>query len=133
MLDHIILTVSNFAQAVVFYEAVLPHLNIPDRQDYDGKNGPPGHPDLKGFGANNRLFFWLREGVPNPEAVHVGFVADSEKAVQAAYSAALAAGGTKKHFPGPQLHYDPRYYAAQVVDLDGYTLEFVYKSWQHED
>src|ERR1700749_4642771 len=99
MLDHIILTVSNFAQAVVFYEAGLPHLNIPDRQDYDGKNGPPGHPDLKGFGANNRLFFWLREGVPNPEAVHVGFVADSEKAVQAAYSAALAAGATKKQFP----------------------------------
>jgi catechol 2,3-dioxygenase-like lactoylglutathione lyase family enzyme len=131
MLDHIILTVSNFAKAVAFYEAVLPHLNILDRQDYDGKDGPPGHPDLKGFGANGRLFFWLREGVPNPDAVHVGFVADSEKAVQAAYSAALAAGATSKHAPGPQLHYDPRYYAAQVVDLDGYTLEFVYKSWQH--
>ena len=24
-----------------------------------------------------------------------------------------------------------RYYAAQVADADGYTLEFVYKSWQH--
>ncbi len=27
--------------------------------------------------------------------------------------------------------YDPRYYAAQVRDLDGYSPEFVYKSWQH--
>jgi hypothetical protein len=33
--------------------------------------------------------------------------------------------------PGPQYHYDPRYYAGQVRDLDGYSLEFVYKSWQH--
>ncbi|MGA7126296.1 MAG: VOC family protein [Chthoniobacterales bacterium] len=131
MLDHIILTVSNFTEAVAFYEAVLPHLTIAVRQDYDGKDGPPGHPDLKGFGANGRLFFWLREGTPHSDAVHVGFVADSEKAVQAAYSAALAAGATSTHVPGPQLHYDPRYYAAQVVDLDGYTLEFVYKSWQH--
>jgi catechol 2,3-dioxygenase-like lactoylglutathione lyase family enzyme len=131
MLDHIILTVSNFTEAVAFYEAVLSHLKIAVRQDYDGKDGPPGHPDLKGFGANGRLFFWLREGTPHPDAVHVGFVADSEKAVQAAYGAALAAGATSKHVPAPQLHYDPRYYAAQVVDLDGYTLEFVYKSWQH--
>jgi catechol 2,3-dioxygenase-like lactoylglutathione lyase family enzyme len=131
MLDHIILTVSNLAQAVTFYEAVLPHVNIAGRVDYDGKDGPAGHPDLKGFGANGRLFFWLREGTPHADAVHVGFVADSEKAVQAAFSAALAGGATSKIAPGPLLYYDPRYYAAQVVDLDGYTIEFVYKSWQH--
>ena len=131
MLDHIILTVRNFKEATAFYEAVLPHLNIQERHDYDGKNGPPGHPDLKGFGANGRMFFWLREGTPYPDAVHIGFVANSEEAVQTAYNAALVAGATSKHVPGPQLHYDPRYYAAQVVDLDGYTLEFVYKSWQH--
>ena len=28
-------------------------------------------------------------------------------------------------------YYDPRYYAAKVLDPDGYSLEFVYKSWQH--
>ena len=27
--------------------------------------------------------------------------------------------------------YDPRYYAASVFDPDGYSLEAVYKSWQH--
>jgi hypothetical protein len=56
MLDHIILTVSNFAGAVAFYEAVLPRVNILERQDYYGKDGPPGHPDLKGFGANGWLY-----------------------------------------------------------------------------
>ena len=49
----------------------------------------------------------------------------------AAHSAAMAAGVHELHPPGSQLHYDPRYYAAPVTDPDGYTLEFVYKSWQH--
>ncbi len=28
-------------------------------------------------------------------------------------------------------YYDARYYAANVFDPDGYSLEAVYKSWQH--
>lgn len=132
MLDHIFLTVSNIPQSVAFYEKVLSALNIGLRHDYDGKDGPPGHPDLKGFGAKSRMFFWLKEGEAAPSAVHIGLVADSQEMVIKAYDAALTAGGAIIHAPGPQLHYDPRYYAAQVKDLDGYSLEFVYKSWQHD-
>jgi hypothetical protein len=101
------------------------------RRDYDGQAGPPGHPDLKGFGANGRIFFWLRAGMAAPGAVHVGLVAVSEAMVNAAHAEALAAGATEIHPPAPQPHYDPRYYAAQVKDPDGYGLEFVFKSWQH--
>lgn len=131
MLDHIFLTVSDTARSIAFYEKVLPVLGITARHDYDGSQGPAGHPDLKGFGAKGRMFFWLRQGTAAPGAVHVGLVADSEAIVQAAHGAALAAGAIEIHPPGPQLHYDPRYYAAQVRDLDGYSLEFVFKSWQH--
>jgi len=132
MLDHIFLTVSDTDRSIAFYEQVLPVLGITRRLDYDGKVGPPGHPDLKGFGAQGRMFFWLRQGDAAPGAVHVGLVADSAAMVNEAHAAALAAGGTQIHPPGPQLHYDPRYYAAQVRDPDGYSLEFVFKSWQHE-
>lgn len=45
--------------------------------------------------------------------------------VDAAYAAAMAAGAQELHGPGLQFHYDPRYYAAQVRDPDGYSLEFV--------
>ncbi len=131
MLDHIFLTVSDIVRSVTFYERVLPVLGITARLDYDGKDGPVGHPDLKGFGANGRMFFWLRQGTAAPDAAHVGFVADSEATVRAAYAKALAAGATEIHPPGPQLHYDPHYYAAKVRDPDGYSLEFVFKSWQH--
>jgi len=130
MLDHVFLSVGDIPRAVAFYESVLPILGITARLDYDGQDGPPGHPDLKGFGANGRMFFWLRAGTAAPGATHVGFVADSEATVDAAHAKAMAAGATEIHPPGPQLHYDPRYYAAQVRDLDGYSLEFVFKSWQ---
>ena len=132
MLDHIFITVSDTVRSIAFYERVLPLLGIISRHDYDGNDGPPGHPDLKGFGANGRIFFWLRPGTPYPQAVHVGFVADSEAMVNRAYTEAIAAGATDIHPPGAQRHYDPRYYAAQVRDPDGYSLEFVYKSWQHD-
>ncbi|MFZ6720587.1 VOC family protein [Undibacterium sp. Ji49W] len=131
MLDHIFLSVSDIDRSIAFYTAALAPLGIVNRLDYDGKNGPPGHPDLKGFGANGRVFFWLREGVVEGQAAHIGFVARDQHQVNAAYAAAMAAGATDNGAPGARLYYDPRYYAANVRDPDGYSLEFVYKSWQH--
>ena len=131
MLDHIILTVADLERSIAFYEKALAPLGIEHAIDYDGKDGPEGHPDLKGFGRDNRVFFWLRKGRPEPQAVHVGFVARSKKEVHAFYRAAMAAGASDNGEPGARLHYDPRYYAANVMDPDGYSLEAVCKSWQH--
>ena len=131
MLDHVFLTVSDMKRSTAFYEAALAPLGIKERFDFDGKNGPPGHPDLKGFGANGRLFLWLREGIAGSQAVHVGFVANNRNQVDLAYAAAIAAGAIDNGAPALRLYYDPRYYAANVLDPDGYSIEFVYKSWQH--
>jgi len=131
MLDHVFISVSDIERSLAFYTAALAPLGITDRVDYDGKYGPPGHPDLKGFGVEGRIFFWLREGVVEGKAAHVGFVAKSNAMVDAAYEAAIAAGAADNGVPGARLYYDPRYYAANVFDPDGYSLEFVYKSWQH--
>lgn len=131
MLDHVFISVSDIARSIAFYEAALAPLGITHVLDYDGKDGPRGHPDLKGFGADGRVFFWLRDGVVEGRAAHVGFVANGTTQVDAAFAAAMAAGASEVHLPGAQFHYDPRYYAAQVLDPDGYSLEFVYKEWQH--
>ncbi|MFC3694685.1 VOC family protein [Chenggangzhangella methanolivorans] len=130
MLDHVFLSVSDLDRSTAFYAAALAPLGVHDRLDYDGEDGPPGHPDLKGFGSEGRMFLWLREGAVDGRAAHVGFVAKSHAEVDAAYAAAIAAGATDNGAPGPRLHYDPRYYAANVLDPDGYSLEFVHKSWQ---
>lgn len=130
MLDHIFLPVSDIDRSIAFYTAALAPLGIAHQHDYAGEDGPPGHPDLKGFGARGRVFFWLRDGIAGGGAVHVGFVATGTAQVNAAYAAAMAAGAKDNGPPGARLHYAPRYYAANVLDPDGYSLEFVYKSWQ---
>jgi len=56
MLDHVIVTVSDFTRSIAFYAQALKPLGITDFLDYKGQDG---HPDLKGFGNNGRFFFWL--------------------------------------------------------------------------
>ena len=89
MLDHVIVTVSDFTRSIAFYEQALKPLGITEFLDYKGQDG---HPDLKGFGSDGRFFFWLKEGRPNPDAVHFGFVAKSHAEVNAFFVAAIAAG-----------------------------------------
>jgi len=96
MIDHIILTVSDFERSVAFYAKALKPLGITNFVDYEGHDG---HPDLKGFGDGKRAFFWLKEGKPDPQAVHVGFVAKDHAEVDTFYKAALKAGGKSKEAP----------------------------------
>src|SRR5437899_11709857 len=93
MIDHVILTISDFKRSVAFYAKALKPLGITNFTDYEGQDG---HPDLKGFGDGKRAFFWLKEGKPEPQAGHVGFVAKSHAAVDAFHKAPIGAGDTSK-------------------------------------
>ena len=124
MIDHIILTVSDFKRSVAFYAKALAPLGITNFIDYEGKDG---HPDLKGFGDGKRAFFWLKQGKPDPASIHWGFTAENNKAVDAFYKAAIAAGAKDNISPRARLEYYPGYYAADVFDPDGYTFEVVHK------
>lgn len=125
MLDHIILAVSDLPRSVAFYERALAPLGISHYVDYDGENG---HPDLKGFGREGRAFLWLKEGSPSAAAVHFAFVAESREAVDAFFEAAIAAGATDNISPRVRAEYDSMYYAADILDPDGYSVEVVIKS-----
>ena len=59
MIDHIILTVSDFERSVAFYAKALKPLGITNFTDYEGHDR---HLDLRGFGDGKRAFFWLKEG-----------------------------------------------------------------------
>ena len=100
MIDHIILTVSDFERSVAFYAKAL----------------------------KPRAFFWLKEGKPDPQAVHVGFVAKEHAEVDAFFKAAVDAGGKSKKPPQARPEYYPGYYATWVLDPDGHDIEVVHKS-----
>ena len=113
MLDHIILTVSDVERSLTFYEAALKPLNIKFFMPYKGKDG---HPDLWGFGDGKKAFFWIKQGKPDPAAIHWGFVAENENKVDEFYKAAIAAGARDNISPRARLEYYPGYYAADVFD-----------------
>ena len=99
MLDHVFVSVTDVQRSIAFYERALAPLGISHILDYDGKDGPPGHPDLKGFGRDGRVFFWLRPGHADSRSAHIGFVAHSQTEVYAFHTAALAAGAKDNGAP----------------------------------
>lgn len=125
MIDHIILTVSSFERSIAFYTKAFEPLGISMSMDFKGQDG---HPDLKGFGDGQTIFFWLKEGNSNPSGVHIGFVAESHEQINSFYHEALKAGAQSMHAPRIFPEYYPGYYAAWVLDPDGYELELVRKS-----
>ena len=100
MLDHVIITVKDLDRSIAFYETALKPLGIVHAVDYNGKDGPDGHPDLKGFGRDGRVFFWLRQGNPDARTAHIGFVAKGEIQVNGFYDAAMGAGAADNGKPG---------------------------------
>jgi catechol 2,3-dioxygenase-like lactoylglutathione lyase family enzyme len=120
MLDHITLTVSDFAKAQAFYERALAPL---------GYTRLMGEENVYwGFGKE-RPFFWI--GAPDEthavsKAVHVALAAGGKSEVDGFYNAALSAGARDNGAPGYRREYGAGYYAAFVFDLDGNNVEAVF-------
>jgi predicted lactoylglutathione lyase len=131
LLDHIFLAVRDVERSKAFYSAALAPLGITYYMDFDGSLAPGEHANLYGFARNGRSCLWLMKEEPAPRAVHIGYVAASCAEVDAFYEAAMAAGATDKGAPSYRAYYHPQYYAANILDLDGYSVEVVYKDWQH--
>jgi predicted enzyme related to lactoylglutathione lyase len=125
MLDHIIITVNDLERSFAFYNNVFKPLNISFAMDFKGQNG---HPDLKGFGDGNTIFFWLKEGKSNSDGVHIGFVAKDHAAVEAFHKAAVLEGAKTIYAPKVFPEYYSGYFATWVIDPDGYEIELVHKS-----
>jgi len=124
MVNHIILTVSDVKRSLEFYEKALKPINVTYFMPYEGQDG---HPDLWGFGDGHRAFFWLKQGVPGPTGIHWGLDAESRHEVDEFYQEAIAAGGRGNISPRLRDEYGPGYYAADVLDPDGYSFEVVYR------
>jgi|SRR6266850_4310023 len=118
MIQHVSIGVRNISAAKEFYDAAL---------------APLGYTSLRaretwaGYGKD-RVEFSIRltenPVVADPKSgLHFCFLAPTRKSVEAFHSAALAKGGRDNGKPGLRRDYAPNYYAAFVIDLDGYRLE----------
>lgn len=124
MLDHIGIDVSDIDRSRRFYAAALAPLGYIMTKDF-GQAAGFGVPDGEKKSSDPGGEFWVAKGDPHPPLVHVAFSAASRAAVDAFHVAALAAGGRDNGAPGLRERYHPDYYAAFILDPDGYNIEAV--------
>lgn len=118
MIDHISIGVSDISRTKRFYDAVLNPLGYTCLSE--------GESSL-GYGKEH-VQLWMnvakRPVKPDMESgLHFCFAAPERTSVDAFHKAALAAGGHDNGKPGLRADYDANYYAAFVVDPDGYRIE----------
>jgi catechol 2,3-dioxygenase-like lactoylglutathione lyase family enzyme len=118
MLDHVSIGVKDIARAKTFYDAALQPLGVSAKYADGGSLG---------YGASS-AYFWVNQVeapvVANPKSgLHFCFVAPTRAGVDAFHAAAMRAGGRDNGAPGLRADYGPNYYAAFVVDPDGYRIE----------
>ena len=139
MIDHVYISVANVERSLAFYADALKPLGWSPFGSYDSASGPENVPDLYGLadaayvsGTSVGSSIWLRERKPGETGLYLGIVCDSNEAVDAAYLAAIGAGGIDEGEPADRTYFAPGYYAANVADFDGNRLEFVHKAWNRQ-
>lgn len=128
MIDHVYVSVSDPERSLAFYLAALEPLGWQVFGNYDSTAGPATVPDLWGL-SNAANSIWLRRRKAGETGLYLGLQAGDRGLVDAAYDAALRAGGKDDGPPTIRGYFAEGYYAANVVDLDDNRLEFVHKSW----
>ena len=127
MLHHISLGVCDLKRSARFYDAILGELGYV--RVWSDLEGAP-NTQAVGYGApgsDDKLALKQRTNgdlAPGP-GFHLAFAASSTGAVDRFYAAAIRYGGTDNGAPGFRPHFGPHYYAAFVIDPDGYRLEAV--------
>lgn len=121
MLHHLSFGVTDLARSAAFYDATLSALGYVRVWADDTAVGY-GEP-----GGGDKLAIKLRPAAsvaPGP-GFHLAFAAPSRDAVLRFHAAALQHGGVDNGPPGLRPHYGEHYYAAFVIDPDGYRVEAV--------
>ena len=123
MIAHISIGVRDIATSKRFYDAALEPL---------GYKCLSAARSLVGYGyGRETIAFWVTQAERPVQAdersgLHFCFAAAGAAAVDAFHAAALRAGGHDNGPPGLRPVYGLDYYAAFIIDPDGYRIEAYY-------
>jgi catechol 2,3-dioxygenase-like lactoylglutathione lyase family enzyme len=130
MFSHITVGSNDLQRAEIFYNNVLNHLGLRPRVVR-----PDGGPPALCWVSRSRMlprFYVYRPRDGNSATPGNGsmtaFLAASTNAVDAAYAAAIEAGGKDGGAPGPRAQYGDGYYGAYFFDLDGNKIHLVFRT-----
>jgi catechol 2,3-dioxygenase-like lactoylglutathione lyase family enzyme len=118
MIDHISIGVRDISRAKRFYDATLNALGYTCMSEAE---------DSLGYGLDAIALWIVAADSPVPpdtgSGLHVCFTALAREDVDAFHAAALGAGGRDNGKPGLRTSYGANYYAAYVIDPEGYRIE----------
>ena len=124
MIDHLGIAVTNLERSGRFYQATLKALGYEKiKISMHSMSFGVLHGEKKSSDPDGE--FWISLGCPNLPLAHFAFSTTSRAAVDAFYLAAIDAGGKGNGEPGLRTHYHDSYYAAFIIDPDGYGIEAV--------
>lgn len=125
LLGHISFGVSSCATAEKFYTAILSPFGI-SLVFSNPTNTIIGY----GFTADSEVFTLFERGAEGRApglGTHLAFNAPCRKAVREFWEAGVKTGGSSDGEPGVRENYGSNYYAAFLVDPDGFRVEAVYQ------
>ncbi|HJU12275.1 MAG TPA: VOC family protein [Candidatus Binataceae bacterium] len=118
MISHVSIGVRDLASAGKFYDAALAALGY--KRLYDSS-------EVLGYGAENPELWVMKVERPvkadEASGLHLCFDATDHAAVDGFHKAGIKAGGHDNGKPGVRKDYGDNYYAAFLVDPEGYRLE----------
>lgn len=118
MIDHVSIGVRDIGRTKRFYDATLKPLGYSCLSESD---------DMLGYGRDGVALWIYQSKQPvdaNPASgLHFSFAAPTRESVSKFHSAALKVGGKENGKPGLRKDYSDNYYAAFVIDPDGYRIE----------
>ena len=123
MIAHISIGVRDVERSKRFYDAVLEPL---------GYNCIRAARTLAGYGyGRDSIAFWVVSAehpvaADEKSGLHFCFSGPTAEAVDAFHAAALRSGGHDNGAPGLRPEYGSDYYAAFIIDPDGYRIEAYY-------
>jgi len=123
MLHHLSFGVSDLVRSAAFYDAVLAALGYV-RVWADSRGVGYG---IEGGGDKFAIKLYAADAAAPGPGFHLAFAAPSREAVDRFHAAALEHGGEDDEPPRLWPEYGEHYYAAFVIDPDGYRTEAVTK------
>ena len=117
MFDHVKFGVSDYAASKAFFLAALEPLGV--TVIVENSLG------LEISQPNGKSSLCLFQTDEKPARLHLAFMADDRRQVDAFHRAALQAGGKDNGAPGLRPQYHANYYAAFVIGPDGHNIEVV--------
>lgn len=133
MLDHISFSVNDFPQSLKFYDETLEIIGIERLITFETEEQ-----NVAGYGVNGKPYFWIgAETNPNKDehigkarGFHIAFKAPSVESIKAWHKKSLELGAQDNGHPGPRPEYHAGYYAAYIIDPNGWRIEAVLQDYK---